>query len=380
MYFFIYFFTFLLAVILTFLVLQLAKKLKILDYPDSTRKLHHRPVPLLGGLAVFLAFSIVSFLVYISPFWPTEKFSFLEPLPKNFHQIIIFKHLIGIFLSGLLLTIGGILDDKYSLKPYQQIIWPILASFVIILSGIGIRYINNPIGSGVIYLDRWKIEVFRFRNIPFYFVPLADIFTFIWLISCACATKFLDGLDGLVSGLGVIGGLIIAFICLLKKFYQPDVALISLIFSASFLGFLVFNFHPAKIFLGQGGSLFAGFMLGTLAIVAGAKIATALFILGLPLLDVIAVFGQRLFLKRKSFFSTADRTHLHFRLLKAGFSHRQAVLFYWSIATIFGLFSVFISAFGRETTTGKIIALIFYLGISSFIILFLVKRQGVKGI
>ncbi|MCD6471433.1 undecaprenyl/decaprenyl-phosphate alpha-N-acetylglucosaminyl 1-phosphate transferase [bacterium] len=378
MYLLIYFITFLLTVILTPLISKIAKKNKIVDYPISKRKIHSQPIPLLGGLAVFFSFFIVLFSVYFSPLWPEEKISFLKVLPENFRQIVIFKYLIGVFVASSLLMIGGFLDDKYNLKPHQQIIWPILACFVIILSGIGIKYINNPFGSGVIHFDHWKFEIFRFHNIPFYFTPLADIFTFIWLMLCAYSTKLLDGLDGLVSGISVIGGLIIAFICLLEKFYQPDVAIISLIFSAAFLGFLIFNFHPAKIFLGEGGSLFAGFTLGTLAIISGAKIATALLILGIPFLDMIAVIIQRFFLEKRIPFSRGDKKHFHFRLLKAGFSHRQAVLFYWFVAAFFGLISVLISAFGKQTTIEKIIVLLFYLVTFSFIIFFLIKKQGVQ--
>ena len=107
-------------------------------------------------------------------------------------------------------------------------------------------------------------------------------------------TKFLDGLDGLVSGLSVIGGLIVAGLCLFTKFFQPEIATISLIFAGACAGFLIFNFYPAKIFLGEGGSLFCGFILGTLAIISGGKIATTLLILGIPILDLIWVILRRL--------------------------------------------------------------------------------------
>jgi len=371
----IYFSAFLLAVVLTPLILRLARNFKIIDYPSSERKIQKKPVPLLGGLAVFLSFSIILFITYFSPYWPDLKILIFDVLPRNFKQIVLFKHLIGVFVAGLLLMIGGFLDDKYNLRPYQQIIWPILACFVIVASGIGIKYINNPFGRGLFYFDQWKFEIFRLRNVPFYFTPLADFFTFVWLLLCAYSTKLLDGLDGLVAGISVIGGLIIALLCLLTKFYQPDVASMALILSGSFLGFLVFNFHPAKIFLGEGGSLFAGFMLGILAIIAGAKIATALLVLGIPFLDMVAVIIQRLFLKKKSPFSTADRRHLHFRFLKLGLSHRQVVLFYWAVATIFGLASVLISALGQHGTLEKIIILLFYLIIFSVVISFLINKQ-----
>jgi UDP-GlcNAc:undecaprenyl-phosphate GlcNAc-1-phosphate transferase len=182
------------------------------------------------------------------------------------------------------------------------------------------------------------------------------------------ATKFLDGLDGLVSGISVIGALSIAGLCLLTKFYQPDVASLALIMAGAFAGFLVFNVHPAKIFLGEGGSLFAGFLLGVLAIISGSKFATTLLILGLAGLDLISVVFQRLFEKQHSIFQ-GDQKHLHFRLLKAGFSYWGAVLFYWLIALFFGASALLMG------TREKVIALVILMSASFIFINILSKRE-----
>jgi UDP-GlcNAc:undecaprenyl-phosphate GlcNAc-1-phosphate transferase len=306
-----------LSAVLTLLIRRLALKFNIVDQPEiGGRKIHLKPVPLLGGLAIFLTFFLILFLVYFSPFWPMKKIGFFEVLPKNLNLVTI-KQIAGLFVAGLILVIGGFLDDKYHLKPKQQIIWPILAALVVIISGIGIRYINNPFGSGFWHFDQWKFEIFRIKGVPFYFTPLADLFTFIWLMILMYSTKLLDGLDGLVSGISIIGGLAIAGLCLFTQFYQPDVAILALIFAGASLGFLFFNFHPAKIFLGEGGSLLAGFMLGSLAIISGGKIATAFLVLALPILDVIWVVVRRIFVEHHSPF-LADRKHLHFRLLDIG--------------------------------------------------------------
>ncbi|MBU4369775.1 undecaprenyl/decaprenyl-phosphate alpha-N-acetylglucosaminyl 1-phosphate transferase [Patescibacteria group bacterium] len=338
MIFIIFFLSLALAIILTPLVRSLAIKLNVVDvFGKSERKIHKKTTPLLGGLVIFLSFFIILFIAKQTAWWPAGK--------------VLDKHLIGLFLAGSLLMIGGFLDDKYNLKPVQQLIWPILACLVVIISGIGIEYINNPFGTGYLHLDNIKIELIRLKGMPYYFTPWADLVTFFWLMILMYSTKLLDGLDGLVSGITVIGALVIAGLCFFTEFYQPDVGLMSLILAGAGLGFLFFNFHPAKIFLGEGGSLFAGFMLGSLAIISGSKVATTFLILGLAIIDLISVVIQRTVIERHSPFK-GDKKHFHFRLLEIGFSHRLAVIFYWSIALIFGLTTLFLQ------TKGKIISLI----------------------
>jgi len=240
----------------------------------------------LGGLAIFISFFLTLFLFKNTPWWP--------------HGKVLDKHLIGIFVAGLFLMLGGFLDDKYKLKPIQQIIWPIIACIVVIFSGIGIEYINNPFGQGYLYFNQTKIEIFHLGGTPYYFTPWADLITFFWLMILMYSTKLLDGLDGLVSGVTIIGGLVIAGLCFFTEFFQPDVGIMGLILSGAGLGFLIFNWHPAKIFLGEGGSLFAGFMLGSLAIISGSKVATTFLILGLAVIDLISVVIQRVFIEHHS--------------------------------------------------------------------------------
>ncbi len=353
---------FILSVVFTFLIRRLAIKWRILDYAGVIeRKIHREATPLLGGTAIFIVFFIVLFIIYFNP-WN------LIPELGGFIRKIPIKHLAGIFIAGLFLMVGGFLDDKYNVKPQKQIIWPILACLAVIASGIGIEFINNPLREGYLYFDKVKIEIIRLNGIPYYFTPLADIITFIWLMVLMYATKLLDGLDGLVSGMTVIGSLTIAGLCFLTRFYQPDIGIMALILAGAGLGFLVFNFHPAKIFLGEGGSLFAGFILGILAIISGGKLATTFLILGLAIIDLISVVIQRIFIEHRSPFS-GDQKHLHFRLLNIGFSHRGTAIFYWLVAVFFG----FISLFAR--TTGKVIALFFLIALASCLIVFFSFRQ-----
>jgi len=225
-------------------------------------------------------------------------------------------------------------------------------------SGIGIDYISNPLG-GVFRFDSWQLEIFRFNGLPYFITVWADLFTFFWLLGMIYTTKFLDGLDGLTSGVTVIGSLIIAALSLTATVFQPETALLSLIVAAAFLGFLIFNWNPASIFLGESGSLFAGFSLGVLAIISGGKIATALLILGIPILDVAWVILRRLFYRRSPF--SADRGHLHLRLVDSGLSVRVVVIVLYVLTILFGLSSLFLQS------RAKVLALVF-LGVTVFFV------------
>jgi len=305
--------------IITFLIRKLALRLSIVDVPGSSdRKIHQTPIPLLGGLAIFISFfCALGALVY---FYPSNIFGDFIALSKLF----------WIFLGGVFLVIGGYLDDKYNLKPRYQIIWALLAAAAISLSDIGISHVRNPFG-GVIRFDLFK---FGFLTLP------QDLFTFFWLLIMMYTTKLLDGLDGLVSGIVGIGSLIIFFVALRPFVHQFDTAYLAIGLAGVFLGFLIWNFHPAKIFLGESGSLLAGYFLGILAIISGSKVAAALLIMGVPILDLIWIILRRVFFEKKSF-AEGDSKHLHFRLLGAGFSHRGAVLFLYAITAAFGLTTLF---------------------------------------
>lgn len=329
-YIFIFIISLFLTIIFTLLIKKIAWRFKIIDDPSLSpqRKIHQQPVPLLGGIAIFTAFFLTLLIVKEIGWWPIKSH-------------ILNKNLWGFFFASCVLMIGGFLDDKYKLKPRQQIIFPLLASLIVIIFGIGIRYINNPFGHGYLHLDSVRLEIMRWQGMPLYFTWLTDIFTLVWLMVLMYSTKLLDGLDGLVSSISFVGFLIIFALCALTKFLQPDVGILSLIVAGSFLGFLFFNFHPAKIFLGESGSLFAGFTLGLLAIISGGKIATALMVVGIAVIDLLWIFIKRLLIDRKSPFS-GGVDHLHFRLLNLGWSQKKIVLFYSLIAFGFGLISLFI--------------------------------------
>lgn len=307
---------FMLSCILTGVVKKIALALDITDKPTEARKIHAHPIPLMGGLGIYCAFSVI-LLTLLSM--------------SSLQQILIDRHvtyiqIMGMLVGGLILTIGGILDDIYNLKPVYQIISPILACIVILASGIGIKTLTNPFG-GTINLT---------QDI------LSSLLTCIWLMTAIYTTKFLDGLDGLVSGITVIGSIIILLLSLYFFINIPTVTLASVI-AGIFAGFLVWNFHPAKIFLGEAGSTLAGYFLGVLAIISGAKLATALLILGIPILDAAHVIFRRLVLERRSPFK-GDRKHIHFRLYDMGCTQPQAVMILYGIAAFFGIAALFLQS------------------------------------
>jgi len=301
-----------LSVIFTLLIKLLANKLKVIDKPDELRKIHHVSTPLLGGLAIFLAYFIMLYFV-------RDKLLAGNLLPH---------HWLGVFVGACFLMIGGFLDDKYKIKPSYQIIWPILACFSVVAGGVQIEKITNPLG-GFIYLG-W----------------LSAVIIILWLLGMMYTTKLLDGLDGLVSGTTAIGAFIIFLFTMTTRYYQPDIGLATLLLAAVSLGFLIFNWYPAKIFLGEGGSLLLGFILGVLAIISGGKIAIALLVMGIPIMDVIWTIIRRL-AAGKNPFKFADKRHLHFRLLNFGISQKKTVLIYYFFSAMFGLSALFLQSRGK---------------------------------
>ena len=311
------------SAVLTFSVRRLALYFNILDRPDIEdrregergRKIHFQPVPLLGGLAIFIAYFGLLFL------WA----------PHFLSGDLNFSHLAGFFAGALIIVIGGVLDDKYNLPPRWQIVFPLLAIIAVIAGGVEIARLSSPFGG---QFDLGAL---------FWLSPLLIA---AWLLGMMYTTKLLDGVDGLVSGVGAIGGLVIFLFTLTTRYYQPDIALASLLLTGVALGFLFFNWHPAKIFLGESGSLLLGYILGVLAIISGGKIAIALLVMGIPALDLVWTVGRRLWAGRNPF-KFADREHLHHRLLSLGLSQKKTVFIFYGLSLVFGLSGLFLQSRGK---------------------------------
>ncbi|MBI3952520.1 MAG: undecaprenyl/decaprenyl-phosphate alpha-N-acetylglucosaminyl 1-phosphate transferase [Candidatus Doudnabacteria bacterium] len=325
---FIYFISFALALLIsfvgTFLVARIAVRRKIMDYPDGRRKFHEQPTPTLGGMAIFGSFFLVTLTIGLLAGYLSSG-------------NIPLRNMIGIWAGGLILMIGGYLDDKYQLPPQYSILFPILATLSIISSGIQAVSVHNPLTGNIVSVSSL----------------LSVVIVFIWVMTMTYTTKFLDGMDGLVTGISGIAALVIFALSLTSQVRQPHTALLAITFAGSLFGFLILNFHPAKIFLGEAGSTFTGFMLAVLAVISGGKIATAVLVMGIPLLDMVWVILQRLFSKQSPF--KGDRKHLHFKLLDLGFSQPQAVLFLYALTGIFGATALLLQSLGKLVALGVLV-------------------------
>ncbi|MFA6388722.1 MAG: MraY family glycosyltransferase [Patescibacteria group bacterium] len=345
--------------IVTIILCNIAWRYNIIDDPKKNpgRKKQAKATPLLGGWAIYLI--VAGLLIWL--------------LPDLTAGYLLPKHIIGILLAGLVIMLGGTLDDIFSLAPRWQVIFPIIASIIVVAAGIGPNYITNPFGA-VWRLDGWKLTLFTWQYLPYQLTVLADIFTISWLMVTMYTTKLLDGLDGLVPGVTFIGSVIMFFLSISPTVQQPETGLLALVFAGAAAGFLIWNFSPAKIYLGEGGALLAGFMLGILAILSGGKIATALLILGLPMLDLAWVVIRRVWIEHKSPFS-GDALHLHYQLRLLGWSDQMIAGMYYLITIIFGLSTLLFTGLAK-------LILLLLLGVISGIGLYLVyhKTKSLKHI
>jgi UDP-GlcNAc:undecaprenyl-phosphate GlcNAc-1-phosphate transferase len=319
---------FLLTVGFVPLVRSFAVRKGIVDRPDGQRKRHGRTVPLLGGWTIYAAIALVTMAVL----WSTDHFTGGD---------MGARHLYGYVLGGAILMIGGYLDDRYTLRPRQSILFPLLATVVVIAFGLDIEKVTNPTGGA-----------FEIGQL------LSHAFVFLWVMGMTYTTKFLDGIDGLATGIGAIASLLMAGLALTTAFYQPDIALLALIVSASLGGFLLWNWHPAHIFLGESGSTFIGYTIAVLAVISGSKVATALLVLGIPILDVLFVLMERW--RSGKPLRQADRSHLHFKLFDHGLGQRSVALLYYVLAALFGVSTLIFTSWQKVMALGLLFLLMLF--------------------
>jgi UDP-GlcNAc:undecaprenyl-phosphate GlcNAc-1-phosphate transferase len=300
---------FCLSFVLTFLAVKIFPKLKLMDRPHDYG-LNRAPIPYYGGVAIFLSFAI-SVLIFV----PLEK------------------HVIGLLVGAAIIFLVGFFDDKFRISPIVRLLFQFLAATVLVFAGIYIFSINIPI-FGVLDLDNLVI-----KNIPLF----SALFTVIWVMVIVNAMNFLDGVSGLNSGISSIAALSMFFLSINPILHvdlasQSGVATIALILAMTGFAFMIFDFPKPKILMGDSGSTFFGFVLATLAIFSGGKVATAFLVLGIPILDMAWVVARRI--KDGKKFWQGDLKHLHHRLLSFGLSERKTVLVYYLIAAIFGFSAV----------------------------------------
>lgn len=295
------------AILLTPLVKRLAFRLGAVDAPNY-RKVHARIMPRLGGLAIYLAFMIGILLL---------KFV------TNFQS----DYLYAILIAATIIVITGVIDDMREISAKAKLVGQIAAACIVVFVGdIQIVNINLPFGGE---LD------FGWLGIPL---------TIVWIVGITNAINLIDGLDGLAAGVSTIALMTLAVMAMIMG--NGIVIAMAAILAAATIGFLFFNFHPAKIFMGDTGALFLGFMISVLALLGFKNVAVISFVipvimLGVPISDTFFAIVRRLRSGKK--WSDPDKSHLHHRLLDLGFSHRQTVLIIYAMAAMFGVAAIIFS-------------------------------------
>ncbi|GMR19014.1 MAG: hypothetical protein BMS9Abin34_138 [Patescibacteria group bacterium] len=319
-----------LGLALTAFFVWLARRRRLFDLPHGPYP-QVRPIPRLGALPLFLTFSAVALL--------------FTPLDKS---------LIALLAGGALITLIQTIDDLHPLPASVQGGGHLLAALIVIAGGVGIDFIGNPlsqwVGPDYIRLDIWEIP-FNLGEITYQITVLADLFTLAWIFALVNVVDWLDGLDGLAAGVGVIAGITIVVVSLL--FNTPTTALLGVILVGTLLGFLPLNFFPARIYLG-GGAFLLGYFLAVFSIFSGAKTGTALLVLAIPIIDAFYVIYQRVRAGKSPF--TGDKNHLHHRLLEAGFAHPKIVLLEWLVVAALAAAAVMLKGFSKLAAVGFVFA------------------------
>lgn len=331
--------TALIVFISTPVIIRLAPRLGIMDDPKKRphpAAIHEKPTPRGGGIPIFagILFSALLFL----------------PLDQR---------LTGILLGAFLIVIIGFLDDrKYDIHPYWRLATQILAAGIVVASGIGIAFISNPFGPGVIDLSQPRL-IFDFLGETRSIWILSVAFGFLWIIALMNFVSWSSGVDGQLSGFSFIAALTIALLSLRfsADITQWPVTILAASTGGAFLGFLPWHIYPQKIMPGFGGGTLAGFMLAILSILSVAKVGTLLVVLAIPIADASYSIARRIASGKSPIWG--DRFHLHHRLLDAGWSRQKVAAFYWIGTAALGLLALNLNAQAKFYT---IIGIILVLG------------------
>ena len=269
------------------------------------RRRHTGHIPKLGGLPLFAAFIVGGLLAWAL-------------IPPEGDDAVRLR---GVLLGSLIMVVGGLIDDRWELTAVPQFFIQFAGAGVAMAHLIFIELFTNPLSGEI-------------EKLPFWF---ALLITLLWVVGMINAVNWLDGLDGLAAGVGGIAALLFAWHS--YALGQTTVALFPLALAGGLVGFLLFNFYPARIFLGTAGAYFLAYNLATLAILSPAKIATALLVLAVPIVDGVWLAFDRLRQGRNPM--QGDRGHLHFRLADRGWPVPLIVLGYYGAALLFGLAAIF---------------------------------------
>ncbi len=305
---------FLISFAATPMVISLAHKINALDIPKDERRVHKKPIPLIGGLAIFYGF-IVSVLCFAT----------------------MDRETMGILLGSVIIVTVGVIDDMTDMKAIIKLLCQMVAAAIVVWSGVRIGHFTNP-------FDQWFGPPYIVLN---YWVSVA--ITIFWIVGVCNAVNLIDGLDGLAVGVSSIASMsLLAMTFLISN--NINVAIITAALAGAGFGFLPYNFNPAKIFMGDTGALFLGFILacvsvqGFLKLSAVISFAVPILILGLPIFDTLFAIIRRVLTGRSPM--SPDRGHLHHRLLDMGFSQKQTVAILYTMTAVLCLTAVVIAIKG----------------------------------
>ena len=293
------------------LAIFFAPKLGLMDIPKDSRRVHNKPMPRFGGAAIYLGM-MISLGLFASQA----------------------RGVTAIMIGCTMMFAVGLIDDFKSLKPVTKFAGQVLTASVVFAMGIRITFVRITM-----------IEYF-FGSEPIMFGGVIDyVVTVLWLVAITNSVNLIDGLDGLAAGISAISALCIAYVAYIHGYIVRTVVMMAVAGSA--LGFLPFNFHPARIFMGDSGSQLLGFAIAAFSVAGTVKSATIMvvlmpaLVLGLPIFDTIMAIIRRT--SRKQSIGTADKEHLHHKIMKAGFGQRRAVLLMYSVSGIMGVVAVLYS-------------------------------------
>lgn len=340
-----------LAAVITPLVIKWFTQKKWLDDPEvviHAKKIHTTPVPRGGGLVIFATILIASFF-------------FLE----------YDRYLISIMIAAGLLTVVGFLDDLYDIHPAIRLGTGLIAALIVVGSGIGIAYVSNPLGDGVIHLNQPQLS-YEFWGSTRTVWLLSDIFAILFIMWNMNIVNWSKGVDGQMPGFVSIALIMIGLLStrFMDDPTQFNTTQLSFIVAGAYAGFLIWNWYPQKIMPGYGAGSLAGFFLSVLAILSGAKVAATLMVLAIPTADAIFTILRRIRAGKSPLWG--DRGHLHHKLMDVfHWGRRRIAVFYWFTSAFLGLLSLYLN------TTGKLITIVVSV-LSVFSVLIWAKYKSLR--
>ena len=322
-----------------------------LDDPTTqshSKVIHAYSVPRGGGLVVFVGLFFTS----------------LALIPMD-------KHMVGILLGAVVLVIVGVMDDIKSIHPYVRLITGFVAALFVVGAGVGIAYITNPLG-GVIRLDQPQLPFFLFGSWHYVWL-LADLFAAFWIVWCMNMLNWSKGVDGQLPGIVVIAAVIIGLLSLrfAGDVTQWPLARLAAITGGSFFGLLIWNIYPQRMMPGYGAGSLAGYLLAVLSILSGAKLATLMLVLGVPMIDAAYVMIVRIRSGKSPIWG--DRSHLHHALMDLGWGKRRVAAFYWLVTACMGLIALQLNPRQKAFTIVLIGLMVF--GIGGFLRWFIISSR-----